>query len=89
MALTKQQSDPHPRLVECRNAIEAALNDGSGSNFRKVAAGICEFMSDELVEAVLAADGDSKKIVQLLEPAKEVAQEVTEEAKEKSKSRSK
>lgn len=77
MSLTKQQQDPHEGLVECRNAIESALNLPKGANERKEAAAICNHLTDKQVDAVLAGGVDATKILNAI---KDVAEEETKTA---------
>jgi hypothetical protein len=74
--LTKQQRDPHPKLVACRNAIAEAYAASPGENRRKIAAGICNHLTDEQVDSVLAAKGadEIKKVIADGEKAKKQAE---------------
>jgi hypothetical protein len=81
--LTKQQADPHPGLVGCRNAIEKHITKD-----RKKAAHICNHLTDKQVDMVLQGGEDKAKIEEALRYAEvppSPAEEVKEEQEKKSK----
>lgn len=73
-----QVTNPHPKLVQCRSALETVLN-----LTRNHAATICNKLEDHQVEAVLAAGDDKAKLQKVIEGKKPEAPK--EEPKQESK----
>ena len=57
-----QLKNPHPKLVECRNAVGQVLGVT-----RNEAAAICNRLTDRDVESVLAAGEDAAKVYAAVE----------------------
>lgn len=72
---TEQELNPHKSLVEVRNSIQFATECG-----RKQAAEIANQLTGGQCDAVVAADGDKKKIEDAIQPAKKQAEAVKEQA---------
>lgn len=79
--LTKQQRQPHARLVECRNRVEKAGYP------RVEAAALCNGLTDEQVDELLKAPQDAltkESIAEFLADSEAPAEsEAPEEKKEK------
>lgn len=59
---TEQEKNPHVNLVDCRNKIEAVLK-----LTRSHAAAVCNRLSDEQVELILAAKDDAGEVQKIVE----------------------
>lgn len=60
--LTKQQADPHSKLVECRKALESVLG-----LTRNHAAAICNRLTDSQVQAILESGNDKTRVQKAVE----------------------
>lgn len=84
--LTDQEKNPHPSLVEVRNAIEATLD---GNQCRSQAAAIANELTHDQCDKIVAADGDAAKIKAAMKTAETKATEKKTELAEKSAAKKK
>lgn len=81
--LTAQEKQPHESLIEVRNSIEVALGDGT----RRKAASIANNLTHDQCDKVIAANGDTGKVLAAINPVAEKVQ--ADETKQKEEKASK
>ena len=69
-----QRYNPHPQLATARQAVETACDF-----IRTEAAAVCDVMTTSQVESILAVNGDSKKILNLVNATVRKARELDAE----------